>query len=126
MIPRFQKLTTNKAYLIYWRMALSKLIQIVLEKRSIKFIVKLILFLRRKLIKVHIVYSKQYVEVTEISRYVVWSYLWCFLFWHLFGTLFVFLYLPKLGFDIVIFIRFFAMFLSGRKLNKYLNKIKWL
>lgn len=126
MIPRFQKFTTKKAHLIYWWIALSKLIQIVLEKRSIKLIIKFILFLRRKLTKVHIVYSKQYVEVTEISRYVVWSYLWCFLFWYLFGTLFIFLYFPKWGFDIVIFIRFFAMFLSGRKLNKYLNKLKWI
>lgn len=125
MIPRFQKFTTKKADWIYWQIALSKLKKLVLEKRSIKLMIKLILFFRRKLTKVHIVYSKQYVEVTEICRYVVWSYLWCFLFWYLFGALFVLVYLPKLGFDIVILIRFFAMFLSGKKMNKYLDKLKW-
>ena len=126
MIPRFQKLTTKKATSICWLTALSKLIQIVLEKRWIKLSIKFILFLRRKIVKTLLVYAKQYVEVTEISRYVVWSYLWSFLFWYLLSTPFILLYFPKLGFDVVILIRFFAMFLSGRKLNKYLNKIKWI
>ena len=71
MIPRFQKFTTRKALLIYWQTALSKLVQTALEKRSIKFAVKLALFFRRKVTKVLLLYSKNYVEVTEIVRYVV-------------------------------------------------------
>ena len=70
-MPRFRKLIAGKATLTYCRLASSRLVQKVLEKRSIALFLKFIRFTRRKYIKMQSVYARQYVEASEIWRYVV-------------------------------------------------------
>ena len=120
--PKFSKVKVIGMSKNYWINYLSKYITIVFKGSSIILFLK---SLSRKKKATCIIIKKQYPEIAFLYRFIVWSMLWNFLFWQLFGSIdFYFLYFLKFGFDMVFFLKFVSFFLSGKNIDIFILELK--
>ena len=133
---KISKVNIKKTIRIGWWNLPSRYLNLVLKKEStsffffwviLAFIFNIYFYVRRKIKKLKRVYHKQYPDIAVIYRYTVWSMLWNFLFWHLFGGSYLYaFFFPKAGLDLVFFLKSISFFFSCKNVDIFLQEKKKL